>query len=83
MWTPEPDNQNPTKPKSPIPNPQSSVIKLQFPHKKIKSQNTLPHNRVVMASKENQFSDLFHAYPGTFGSLGILAAATIKSYPNP
>mmetsp|Transcript_64307 Transcript_64307/g.147338 ORF Transcript_64307/g.147338 Transcript_64307/m.147338 type:complete len:367 (-) Transcript_64307:44-1144(-) len=33
---------------------------------------------VVMASNENQFSDIFHAYPGTFGSLGILAAATIR-----
>jgi FAD/FMN-containing dehydrogenase len=36
---------------------------------------------IVTATPTNSYADLFHATPGSYGSLGIVTAATIRLVP--
>lgn len=38
----------------------------------------LGDGRVVLATRENEYADLFEALPGSYGTLGILTAASIR-----
>jgi hypothetical protein len=38
----------------------------------------LGDGRIVLATRENEYADLFEALPGSYGTLGILTAASIR-----
>jgi len=58
---------------------ESTSFDLGFFHDSCESYEiVLGDGTVVLANASNQHSDLFHALPGTYGTLGILTAATVR-----
>ena len=47
----------------------------------IEAEVLLPSGEVVVCSRENDYSDLFHALPNSFGTLGYVLKATLQLMP--
>src|ERR1700729_1143193 len=61
---------------------ESSSLRSGMPHESVTEMEILTGDgRVVRASQDNEYSDLFHGFPNSFGTLGYALALTIELEP--
>src|SRR5262249_8286132 len=61
---------------------ESTGFKYGFVHDGLlEAEVLLPDGTIVLARPDNEYADLFHALPNSYGTLGYILRACIKLYP--